>query len=83
MPERSVEGSSLAGAEDLHRVLGDLDSAKVLEILELSPTVADVELASMWAEGQGDIVDRAGWPLEGKVARIHEVIIRDEEPPER
>jgi hypothetical protein len=83
MPNQQVEGSTLAGADDLHRVLGDLEDAKMLEILALSPTVAEVEVAGIWADGQGDVADRAGWLLEGKVARIYEIITRDQELSDR
>jgi hypothetical protein len=83
MRDRQAEDASPAGADDLRRVLGDLEDARVLEILALSPTVAELEVAAMWAEGQGDVVDRAGKLLEGKAARIYEIVTRDEEPPDR
>ncbi len=72
-----------AGHEDLAKVLPDLDDARALEILALTPTVAEIEQAALWASGDGDILDRSGHPLHGKVARIFEILVRDEEPTDR
>ncbi|MCR4282454.1 MAG: hypothetical protein NUV72_05445 [Bauldia sp.] len=70
-------------ADDLRRILGDLDDAKVLEILKLSPTEPELEEAAEWAAGDGDILDRSGHHLVGTVARIFDILIRDEEPENR
>ena len=59
---RQASASPLAGRDDLRRILHDLDDATALEILNLSPTVADVEQAALWAAGEGHNVDRAGHP---------------------
>lgn len=77
-----TERREAAGADDLRRLLGEIEDARVIEILALSPTVADVEIAAMWAEGQGDVPDRAGQPLEGTAARIYEIVTRDVDIPE-
>ena len=50
-----VEERDLASDEDIRRILGDLDRAKVLDILSLRPTVLDLEQASMWISGDSDI----------------------------
>lgn len=71
------------GHEDLRKVLPDLDDARALEVISLSPTIAEVEQAAVWAAGDGDILDRSGHPLHGKVARIFEILIRDQEPTDR
>jgi hypothetical protein len=68
------------GEEELRRILVDLDDAKVLEILEIAPTAAELKDANLWASGEGDILDRAGHPLVGNVARVHEILTRDEIP---
>ncbi len=72
--------SPMAGRDDLRRILHDVDDARFLEILNLSPTVAEVEQAAIWAAGDGHAVDRAGHPLSGTVARLVGILQRDEEP---
>ena len=42
----------------LRSILGDLDDATALEILGLSPTVADLEEAVTWASGSGDVLGK-------------------------
>jgi len=69
--------AEIAGEADLRRILGDLDDAKVLEILAISPTAAEVEEAASWASGEGDRIDRAGHHLVGNVARVFEILVRE------
>ena len=40
--------SALAAADDVRRILGTLDEAKLLNIMALRPTILDVEEASVW-----------------------------------
>lgn len=70
-------------ADDLKRILGEIEDAKVLEILNLNPTEVDLEEAAEWAVGDGDIIDRQGHPLTGKAARIFDILMRDGEADER
>ena len=39
--------------DDLNAILGDIDDAKVIKILALTPTVAELEEAAIWATGYG------------------------------
>lgn len=80
MPD-TENGERPASGEDVRHQLGDLDEAVIVEILAQRPTLAQVEAARMWIEGQGDVVDRAGRPLDGAVAAIVD-IVRAEEPDE-
>ena len=45
-----------ATREDITRTLGDLDTDKLLAILDLRPTIKDLELASLWLSGDPDLV---------------------------
>jgi hypothetical protein len=67
--------------EDLARLVGDLDERKTLDILALKPTVAELEEAAIWAEGDGDVLARIGHPLAGVVAQIVDILTADEEEP--
>jgi len=75
-------GSPPAGNDDLKRLIADLDDAAALEIPALSPTVAEVEEAALWAAGEGDRLDRSGHPLTGTVAAVFDILDRDREEPE-
>jgi len=77
---RTGTTSPPARRDDLLRILHDLEDSTVLEILGLSPTVAEVEQAALWAAGQGHELDRTGHPLSGIVARIVAILQREEEP---
>lgn len=76
--ETSVSSDAVQG-EDVKRVLGEVDESKLIEILALKPTLAEVEAAAFWARGDGDIAARAGYPQAGVIARIVEILTADEE----
>ncbi len=64
--------------EDVRSILGDLDLDKMLPIIELRPTVADVEEASMWLAGDLDVFE-PGPPLRGIASQIVTILTADEE----
>ena len=64
-------------------VLGDLDDAKVVEILKWSPTVAELEEAAIWSAGDGDVLGKEGKPLTGIAAQVFEILTGDELEEER
>lgn len=70
-----------AAADDVRRILGDLDDAKLLGIMALRPTVADVEEASLWLAGDSDIFG-AGRPLKPVAGEIVAILTADEEEDE-
>ena len=75
----------LASTDDVKRIIGDLDDAKLLDIMTLRPTVLDLEGASMCLAGDTDVFG-AGQPLQGVVGDIVAILTTDEEeksPPAR
>jgi hypothetical protein len=68
----------LATADDVARILGSLDATKMLPIMALRPTIADVEEASMWLGGDRDVFG-PGPPLKGIASRIVTILAADEE----
>ena len=44
-----------ATPDDIKSALGDLDEAEVLAIMALRPTIADIEQASLWLDGDPDV----------------------------
>jgi hypothetical protein len=69
-----------ATSDDVARILGNLDETKMLPILALRPTIADVEEASIWLGGDRDVFG-PGEPLKGIASRIVTILTADEEPP--
>ena len=72
----------LATTDDVRRILGNLDSTKLLDIMTLRPTVLDLEEASLWLAGDPDVFG-AGQPLQSVAGEIVSILTADqeEEPP--
>lgn len=87
IPTQSRTGAPPARAtrDDLLRLVGDVDERKLLDILALHPTVAEIEQAAHWAAGDGDVLAKGGHPLVGTAAEVVDILTADEEeePPIR
>lgn len=70
-----------ATSADVARILGHLDPAKMLPIIELRPTVRDLEEASMWLGGDRDVFG-PGTPIGGIPSRIVSILTADEDDDE-
>jgi len=72
---------ALATVDDIRRILGTLDEAKLLDIVALRPTILDVEEASVWLAGDTDIFG-AGQPLKPVAGEIVAILtVGEEEEP--
>lgn len=78
--QKAQTGSSRRPAtlDDVKSILGELDETKMLPILALQPTIADVEEASIWLGGDADVYGAAE-PLRGVANRIVTILTADEE----
>ncbi len=81
MAKSNSGGTALATRNDIKGVLGDLDQAQMLAILSLRPTIADLEKASVWLEGDPDVFG-AGEPVQGVASEIIAILSEDEEEDE-
>jgi len=72
----------LATADDVTRILGEIDNNKLLDIMTLRPTIVDVEEASLWLAGDPDVFG-AGQPLARVAGDIVSILTADEEEPPR
>ncbi|SKA35899.1 hypothetical protein SAMN02745126_05743 [Enhydrobacter aerosaccus] len=72
-----------ATREDFQRLLGTLDDPKVIDILELKPTVADIEEAAVCVAGDHDVLAKSGHHVSAVAAKVVEILTadEDEEPP--
>ena len=79
---RTDEQGPLAAPEDVIHVMGDMNGAKLLDIMALQPTIRDVEEAALWLAGDADVYG-AGSPLKGVAGEIVAIVTADEqeEPP--
>jgi hypothetical protein len=70
-------------AAEIRHVAGPLNDEAVAAILRLGPSFEELEVAVRYVVGEGDLVDRAGHPLAGRVAQLYEILSAeevDEEP---
>lgn len=65
-------------ADDVRRIAGDIDDVKLVAILELGATVAELEAAVAWEEGESDVLGEAREPLSGRVGEIYEILTAGE-----
>ncbi len=72
--------ANAASAEEVKQILGELDDAKLLDIVALRPSVRDVEQASLWLAGDPDVF--GGEPLPPVAGDIVAILTADEEEEE-
>jgi len=74
----SGRNPALATRDDVIGILGNVDPEKLVAILALQPTVADVEEACLWLGGDRDVFG-AEPPLKGAASRIVTILTEEEE----
>jgi hypothetical protein len=82
MPKPNSGGNrAVATRDNIKDILGELDAAKLLAIMSLRPTIADLEEASVWLAGDADVFG-AGEPVKGVASDIVTILTEneDEEP---
>jgi hypothetical protein len=72
-----------ATAEDIRKILGELDADVAAEILALRPTVRDIEEAAAALEGDGEVLRKGGVTLTKIAADIADILAAEEEEEER
>ncbi len=78
MVSTATAESTQASADDVRRILGEVDTAKLLDIIGLRPNLLDVEQACMWLAGDTDVFG-AGQPLPGTAGSIVAILTADED----
>jgi hypothetical protein len=68
----------VTSAAEVRHLAGPLNDDAVAAILRVGPSLAELEIASRYVRGEGDLVDRAGHPLSGRVGQIYEIIAAEE-----
>ena len=80
MPQ--IEEKQNASRDEIVAILGPLDEDKLIALVNLRPTVAEVEEASVWLDGDRDVFG-AEPPLRGKASDIVTLLTADQEEDER
>ena len=82
MAKADPGATASATPDDIKGALGDLDETQVLAIMSLRPTMADIEQASVWLDGDPDVFG-AGMAVKGVASEIVAILTEneDEEPP--
>jgi hypothetical protein len=78
MPKSNSDAAALATRNDIKGILGDIDAAEMLAIIALKPTIADIEQASVWLEGDPDVFG-AGEAVQGVASEIVAILTENEE----
>jgi hypothetical protein len=84
MSKQSTDSTARqATSGDVRKVLGDLDDAKVTEILALNPSLADLEDVAICMAGDHDVLAKSGHHVPVTAARIIELLVEEEEEPDK
>jgi hypothetical protein len=75
-PRRPSLGPTRA---DFKRLLGELDEPTVLGILEVDPTLEELEEAAICLTGDQDVLAKSGHHVSPKAGRVVEIITSAEE----
>lgn len=80
MTTQSGKQGAMATTRDVKSILGEIDAGKLIAIMSLKPTVAEVEQASLWLSGDADVFGAAE-PIRGAASDIVSILTADEEEP--
>lgn len=82
MSKIDTAGPASATRDDVRNILGELDPAQVLAIMALKPSVADLEQALLWLEGDTDVFEPDS-PIKGVASDVLTILSEnDEEEPQ-
>jgi hypothetical protein len=65
-------------SDDVRRLAGPVADHTIIAILETGASIADLEVAVIYARGEGNYVDRVGHPLSGIPAQVSDILAKDE-----
>jgi len=68
----------LISGDEVRQLAGPVADHTVIAILETGASISDLEVALVYARGEGDHVDRLGHPQSGKVAQVSDILAKDE-----
>jgi len=63
---------------DIRRMFATIDDHKAVEIMQLEPSLEELEVSLAYLADVTDVMGKERRPLAGKSAMIYEIVIRDE-----
>lgn len=82
MPRLSNSAQTVfATRADVVRLLGEIDDIGIAAVLELTPTVLEIEQAAEWLDAHDPPAEHRGRPSTPRVAQIVEIADRNDEEP--
>ena len=76
------DGSQQPSVDEVRRLVGDIESIRIDEIVATGATLAEIEVALAWAAGESDVMGEERRPLAGRAAQVYEIIAGDTEFPD-
>jgi hypothetical protein len=67
---------------EILRLFGAIEDHRTEEIIELNPSLNELEVTAAYVAGLDDVMGKERHPLTGKAARIYEIVTRDYIPGE-
>jgi hypothetical protein len=77
MAQRSRADRRAVTAQDVLRICGQVDDAKVVAIVEAQPSYEELEEAAAWLADEGGPLREMERPLSGKAAIVYEILESD------
>lgn len=68
--------------QGLGELLRHLDDSKIAAVIATGATLAQVEEALLWAEGESDVLGKTNHPLTGAAALVYDILTTEETFPE-
>lgn len=68
----------ITSSEEIRHLVGDVGDHTLIEILGVSPTIEDLEVAVAYAQGEQEMGGPAELALTGKRAKLYEILTADD-----
>jgi len=78
-PQSRQSATKPPSYDELVRLVGALEPARLAEIERIQATVAEIEDAVAYAAGEDDVMGEARIPLTGRAAEVYEILVADQE----
>lgn len=63
---------------EILRLFGTIDDHRIVEILDLNPTLEDMEITAAYLADMDDVMGEERIELSGSAAMIYDIVTRDE-----
>jgi hypothetical protein len=81
MPKRKKGDSKdfpVTSASEVRHLAGPVADDTIAAILKTGASLEELEVAAVYARGEGNYVDRLGHPMAGKVGQLYDILTADE-----